>query len=329
MRSRSTSTSRVVKFDGFSRVVRRGPRGSPRTPVRRSARGRGRRAEPLQFVERLALRFLVAGVGERERRLVGTPGLGPARRGSRVVALDLEGVVRVDAVDELHRQPGAAPPHIERPDDHAVPSRLRECVGDLGQLLDLQVAPFEPCGLRARSGGERDTPWFAAPDPEVVRLVERRPGVRVTAARPYEPDRRERRDPGPNRSTRRADDLVDPVDSLVPAALLERAQREPAKDVVPVQLEPVVAVEGKPGPQAAVGLLVAALPERQPDYPLEHACELDQAVRERRLGRDRRPLRTGESPSSTSPVAVATSRKRPRQSLASSGRDPWSARNAI
>ena len=132
---------------------------------------------------------------------------------------------------------------------------------------------------------------------ELVRLVERRPGVGITAARPYEPNRRERRDPRPNRRTRRADDLVRPFDRLVPAALLECASREPAEDVVAVELEPVIAVEGQPGPQAAIGRVVTALPERPAhNLLLDRPGELDQAVLERRLERDLRPLRTGENP---------------------------------
>ena len=72
-----TSISRVVRFEGFSRVVRRGPRGSPRTPVRRRRAGRCRRTEPMQLVERVALRVLVAG----RRRARARP-----RTGSRVSA---------------------------------------------------------------------------------------------------------------------------------------------------------------------------------------------------------------------------------------------------
>ena len=110
--SARTSSSRAVRWAGFSRVASRGPRGRPlgAAPAQLAGddRGRATGAERQQLLVAAPLRRFVTRAGARERRLVRAAERGPALGGLLVLAGQLERVRLGDRDRGRDRRPGTA-----------------------------------------------------------------------------------------------------------------------------------------------------------------------------------------------------------------------------
>ena len=204
-------------------------------------------AEALELGQRAAQGIVVVCVSQRQGGLVGAADLGPELGGPRPLAPHLEGIRLGRVRWNLLPDPRPPAPAGELADHPRSPAPHGEVEGSLRRLCDRLVLAFEPGGLGSRGCDRRDPRKLSGRLRQRERLVERRPDLRIAAARSDQPEH----DEGEGAGRRRDAPLVEHegcrVDRLAPAPLVELRPGTIDEQVEARQIEAVLGALLEPG----------------------------------------------------------------------------------
>src|SRR5439155_2440751 len=177
-----------------TRAAGQAPGTSLTEPARDDLSGR-MRPERTKLVERAAKSIVVICIGKSKRGLVGAADLAPQLRGAHGVARDLSGVRLGYAPRDFFRDPCLPTPVGKLPDHPRRPTTKRQAVQLVCSLHDRVGAALEP-GCLCPGGNHRcEVLEVTRRSAELERFVERRPWIRISAARTDEPKDNEPENP--------------------------------------------------------------------------------------------------------------------------------------